>query len=227
MEKEAADVYSQENVVEKWEFFHTTKYGLKTDTLEKAVLNKLMKKLGSVTDLLEVGCGTGHFTRWFESLGLNCCGFDLSHLMLKKAKSLSPHIQSIQGDASLLPFKDKSFDVVAYTKCLEFIPDIAKALREGVRVARKGMLLGLMNGWSFREIRRNIILDMGWTPFFKHVKSYSILEIWHVMRKTFYNKHTKIYWSTTVFPKTFLFVPESSLLPLGSFLGVAVRLKES
>lgn len=227
MEKEVTIAYLQKDIVDKWEFFHKTKYGLKTDALEKALLSKLIKKLGNVHDLLEIGCGTGHFTRWFESIGLRCCAFDLSRLMIDKAKSLSPHIPLIQGEASLLPFRNKSFDVVTYTKCLEFMPDITVVLNEGMRVARKGMLLALMNGWSFREIKRNIKLDRGWSPFFKHVKSYSMLEIWHILRRELHSKYSNIYWGTTVFPKIVLFVPESSLLPFGAFLGIAIRLKDS
>jgi len=68
---------------------------------------------------LEVGCGTGHFSRWLAKRGLRVVGLDLSRPMLREAQ----HLQSppcLQGEARTLPFPDRTFDLVALITTLEF-----------------------------------------------------------------------------------------------------------
>lgn len=42
--------------------------------LEKALLRRLMTGFPQASTLLEVGCGTGHFARWFSEHGLQVMG---------------------------------------------------------------------------------------------------------------------------------------------------------
>jgi hypothetical protein len=50
---------------EKW----YQKEGLRADKEEKEILQWLINRFPDVTSIIEVGCGTGHFSRWFKSLG--------------------------------------------------------------------------------------------------------------------------------------------------------------
>ena len=50
---------------EKW----YQKEGLRADNEEKEILHWLINEFSDVTSIIEVGCGTGHFSRWFKSLG--------------------------------------------------------------------------------------------------------------------------------------------------------------
>ena len=44
--------------------------GRRADRLEKALFKQLMTGFPHAHTLLEIGCGTGHFARWFGELGL-------------------------------------------------------------------------------------------------------------------------------------------------------------
>ena len=223
MQKEAW--YFQEETVKNYEGFYETKYK-RAEKLEKKLLTRLLDGLGHAKKLLEIGCGTGHFTRWLDSMGLECYGIDLSHLMLKEAKHLWPNGLLLQGESGYLPFKDKSFDVVAFIACLEYMPKIAKVVNEAARIARKGVIIGLMNKWSLPTVRRIIQIKMGKNPYYINVKFYSIFDIKHILKEALHDRYTISFWSTAVFPKIFG-DRESALLPFGAFLGIAVKLGEN
>jgi SAM-dependent methyltransferase len=118
--------------------------GKRADRLEKEVLRQLLDRLPGCRSLLEVGCGTGHFSRWFQGLGLRVVGLDLSWAMLLEGHRAGA-VPVARGDASSLPHPDASFDAVAYVTTLEFLADRRRALSEALRVARRGLLLGAVN----------------------------------------------------------------------------------
>ena len=214
--------YFDEDIVKNYESYYQEKYK-RADKLEKTLLKTLLETLGHAESLLEVGCGTAHFTRWFESLGLECYGFDLSDLMLKEAKKLWPGGRLFRGESSLLPFKSSSFDTIVFIACMEYMPYLDRVISEAVRVARKGIIIGLMNKWSLPTMRRIIQVKMGKNPYYKNAKFYSILDMKRILKDTLGDKHAISFWSTTVFPKIFGDT-QSALIPLGAFLGIAVKL---
>jgi ubiquinone/menaquinone biosynthesis C-methylase UbiE len=216
--------YLQERIVKGYEAYYQTKYK-RADALEKELLRKLLNQFGVVRMVLEVGCGTGHFTKWMEHLGLQCYGLDLSHLMLMEAKKLWANGEVVQGEASYLPFRAESFDVVAFITCLEYMPNVIIVLREAARIARKGIVIGLMNKWSPNTVRRIAQVKMGKNPFFRNARFYSILDIKRALSETFRDAYTVTYWNTTVFPRV-LGAKESALFPFGSFLGLAVKSRD-
>jgi len=215
--------YFKEEIVKTYESWYEGKYK-RADKLEKALLKKLLNTLQHAESLIEVGCGTAHFTRWFESLGLECYGLDLSHLMLKEAKKLWPSKSLLRGVSTHLPFKDDSFDVVAFIACLEYMPNTVEVLGEASRVARKGIILGLMNKWSLPTIRRIIQVKMKKNPYYKNATFYSILRIKRILKEALKDTYDIPCWSTTLFLKIFGSV-ESSIIPFGAFLGLAVKLR--
>ncbi len=74
-------------------------------------------------------------------------GLDASRRMLEKAREkvvagrFESFITLLREDASELPFKDDSFDVVTCLEALEFMPRPQEALAEMIRVLRPGGLL--------------------------------------------------------------------------------------
>jgi ubiquinone/menaquinone biosynthesis C-methylase UbiE len=65
--------------------------------------------------ILDVGCGTGPTLRDFIQYGANpkyLNGIDLLSERLETAVKLSPNINLVNGDASILPYKDKSIDII-------------------------------------------------------------------------------------------------------------------
>jgi len=215
--------YFREEIVKTYESWYEGKYR-RADKLEKSLLKELLDTLPHAESLLEVGCGTAHFTRWFESLGLECYGLDVSYLMLKEAEKLWSNKSLLWGESTHLPFKDDSFDIVAFIACMEYMPNPAKVLREASRVARMGIILGLMNKWSLPTLRRIIQVKMKRNPYYKDAKFYSVLAIKQILKDALTDAYDIPYWSTTVFPRILGNV-ESSLIPFGAFLGMAVKLR--
>jgi ubiquinone/menaquinone biosynthesis C-methylase UbiE len=217
--------YLQERIVKEYEAYYQTRYR-RADVLEKKLLRKLLSQFGDAQKVLEIGCGTAHFTKWMESLGLECYGLDMSHLMLVEARKLWSDGQLIRGESHHLPFKSGSFDVIAFLACLEYMPNVGTVFQEAARIARKGMIIGLMNKWSPNTMRRIAQAKMGKNSFYKNAKFYSILDVKRILRGTFHDKYRVDYWSTTVFPKA-LGSKESAFFPFGSYLGLAVRLRDA
>ena len=136
---------------EAW--YETT--GRRADRLEKALLQKLLDGFPTVHTLLEVGCGTGHFTRWFQERDLQAVGLDMSTPMLVEAVRLG-RLQCVYGDALSLPFSNNTLDIVTLITTLEFIPEPVLAIAEAFRVARFGLILGVLNrqsilGWQLKQ----------------------------------------------------------------------------
>jgi SAM-dependent methyltransferase len=96
--------------------------------------------------LLDVGCGTGWFTRRFAADGLITTGLDSNAEGLSYARANSgPDIRWVDGDARRLPFADNSIDCVVSIAALCFIPDEHQAVAEIVRVARRRFAIGWLN----------------------------------------------------------------------------------
>jgi ubiquinone/menaquinone biosynthesis C-methylase UbiE len=215
--------YFRENIVKTYESWYEGKYK-RADVLEKTLLKKLLYALPETRSLLEVGCGTGHFTRWFKSLGLECFGLDLSHLMLREAKKLWADGSFFGGESVHLPFRDGSFDVVVFIACMEYMPEPVKVLTEASRVARHGIIIGLMNKWSLPTVRRILQVKMGRNPFYETARFYSVLDMKRILKDAFGSRSQIAHWATTVFPRIFGST-ESSLIPFGAFLGLAMKLR--
>jgi ubiquinone/menaquinone biosynthesis C-methylase UbiE len=97
--------------------------------------------------VLDVGCGTGHFTRLFaERAGVRIVGLDPELDWLRYARSHARAGEDyVAGRAERLPFRDRTFDCAIAVASLCFIRDQDAALREIVRVSRRRIALGLLN----------------------------------------------------------------------------------
>jgi ubiquinone/menaquinone biosynthesis C-methylase UbiE len=96
--------------------------------------------------LLDVGCGTGWFTRRAASDSLVSTGLDPNAAWLDYARAhSSPALNWVEGDARALPFADASFDHVLSIAALCFVDDERQAVAEAVRVARRGFAIGWLN----------------------------------------------------------------------------------
>ncbi len=217
--------YQQRQTAKEYERYYETKYK-RADLLEKRLLIKLLGQFKNATNLVEIGCGTGHFTRWMDAKGLECYGVDVSIPMLKEAKKLSINGRLLQCEGSRLPFKDKSIDIIAYITSFEFMPNAAMAFEEAARVAKKGVIMGLMNKNSTTTVGKRFQSITGKNSFYEQAHFYSIFDIKKILDKSFSGKYAITFWSTTVFPRVFGDL-ESSLFPFGAFLGIAIELRDN
>jgi SAM-dependent methyltransferase len=96
--------------------------------------------------LLDIGCGTGWFTRRAAADGLLATGLDPNADWLDYARTHgSPAVSWVEGDARALPFADASFDHVLSIAALCFVDDERQAVAESVRVARRRFAIGWLN----------------------------------------------------------------------------------
>ncbi|MDP3586268.1 MAG: class I SAM-dependent methyltransferase [Thiobacillus sp.] len=96
--------------------------------------------------LLDVGCGTGWFTRRAAADKLVVTGLDPNAAWLDFARAhSSPALRWVEGDGRALPFADASFDHVLSIAALCFIDDERQAVAEALRVARRRFALGWLN----------------------------------------------------------------------------------
>ena len=99
--------------------------------------------------LLDVGCGTGWFTRRAAADDLVATGLDPNPDWLDYARAhSSPALSWVEGDARALPFADASFDHVLSIAALCFVDDERQAVAESVRVARRRFAIGWLNRTS-------------------------------------------------------------------------------
>ena len=96
--------------------------------------------------LLDIGCGTGWFTRRAAADDLVATGLDPNSAWLNYARAhSSPALNWVEGDARDLPFADASFDHVLSIAALCFVDDEQQAVAEAVRVARRRFAIGWLN----------------------------------------------------------------------------------
>lgn len=100
--------------------------------------------------LLDIGCGTGHFTRALaRHIDGRLAGTDIDPVAVNYARRRSPdRIGYTVADALALPYPDASFDLVMSITALCFVSDELQAMRELVRVTRRRFALGLLNRHS-------------------------------------------------------------------------------
>lgn len=215
MKKVAVNPFTNPDIVTSYESWYETS-GRRADRLEKALLNRLLAGFPGAVTLLEVGCGTGHFSRWFSRQGLETTGLDLSARMLAEAVRLSDRFSYGQGSALALPFPTGAFDVVAMITTLEFISKPEQALAEAFRVARQGLLLGVLNGQS--RLARQLQAKGG--PIWSRAHFFHPAELAHLVKQAAAGRQVRFVWRTTLWPGR---VTDSSL-PGGGFIGMKVRL---
>lgn len=145
----------------QYDAWYDTPHGRWVGETEFRLLRRLLAWQPGET-LLDVGCGTGWFTRRFASLdgdnlAWNVTGLDVDPARLAFARVHGRGERYLEGDATALPFADACFDVVVSVTALCFVPDWQRALAEMARVARRAVVLGLLNRRSllWRQKGRN------------------------------------------------------------------------
>lgn len=133
--------------VANYEAWYHTPRGAWIGDREFSLMMSLLQPVHGAT-LLDVGCGTGYFSRRFATAGLRVAGIDPDPAAIAFARSRSADCEYIQGSATNLPFDDSTFDYCAAITSLCFISNVAQAVQEMWRVSRRGMVLGLLNRLS-------------------------------------------------------------------------------
>ncbi len=204
------------SLIQEYEDWYTNQ-GRRADRLEKTLLEWLIGHFQEPSSILDVGCGTGHFTRYFETLGLRAVGLDISPAMLAEARRHGLRV-AVQADAVHLPFADGAFDLVAMITTIEFLRDPLAALQETSRVARRGLILGVINrkSWIGREYQQQ-----GGPPW-QSAHFFTPDELIQMLG-AIKDSASDPFWRTTLWR----FFPWALPLPWGGFIGIGLRLKSN
>jgi SAM-dependent methyltransferase len=131
----------------EYERWYNTPTGRAHDQAQKRDVRSLLPIASANQTLLDVGCGTGHWSTFFAEMGYRVTGVDISDRMIEAARPAAPQCTFLLANAGQLPFDNGAFDVVAAMATLEFLSDPAAAVREMVRCAKEGgrLLVGTLN----------------------------------------------------------------------------------
>jgi SAM-dependent methyltransferase len=209
--------FTAPDIAASYEAWFDTPQGRRVDRLEKSLLARLLASFPAAHTLLEVGSGSGHFSRWFSSSGLAVVGLEPAAAMLVEAQDAAGEIAYLRGDGLALPFARRAFDLVVFVTSLEFIPDPQQALVEATRVARQGLILGVLNRWSLWAIRRRRSGD----PLWSAARFFAPGELAALARRAAGERLVETVWRTTLWPLGEL------PLPFGAFIGMSVRLRQN
>ena len=103
----------------------------------------LMDFVGESTEVVEVGCGTGH---WLQELARSAggsgertiAGVEPSAEMIARARTAAPDALLVRARAEALPWRDASFDRVYCVNALHHFSDRARFFAEARRILKPG-----------------------------------------------------------------------------------------
>lgn len=107
-------------------------------------LSKALKKAGIFSGVaLDLGCGTGEFSKWLSDHGFIVEGIDFSQEALKIAKDICPSCIFINWDLEDLenyPFKYEKYDITLDSKVIAFIKNKDRYL-DTIKSRLKGIFI--------------------------------------------------------------------------------------
>jgi len=144
-------------IADEYDRWYETPFGRAYDTVEKKAVERMLPDDSGGRRLLEVGCGTGHWSAFFSERGFLVNGVDISSEMISRAaRKQIPNASFKVADAHALPCEDGRFDMAAAITTLEFVRDAEGVVAEMARCTRSGgvLLAGVLNALSGLNIRR-------------------------------------------------------------------------
>lgn len=206
----------------EYEQWYTTQRGQRADSAERALLLRLLRGIPRAETVLEVGSGTGHFCGWLAESGFEVVGLDRAPAMLKEARRSFPAIPFVLGDAHHLPFRSGTVDTVVFITTLEFLESVATALREAIRVARRGIVAIVLNRHSMGGLSRRLG-PQSRGSLLGQARDYSLRELRRELKEAAGDRLGALNWSSTLFPDGLW--NQMLKVPLGEVIGMVAELK--
>jgi len=195
----------------------------RAEVWQKKVIGDLIKKDTRVKTLLEFGCGTTRFTRWWHTIGIDATGGDISPFMLGQGVHLFDG-NLVLADSHHMPFKDHTFDALAFITTFEYYKDPIKVIREAARVGRHSIVFGMMNRNSPKVVRRRVQQLFGKNPFYVTATFYTPAALTALIHEALKGRKYSTEWTCTGLPKWF--PVQKWGLPYGDFFGLHVQFND-
>jgi ubiquinone/menaquinone biosynthesis C-methylase UbiE len=139
---------------EEYDAWYRTPRGAWIGETEVRLLTRLLAPAPGET-MLDVGCGTGYFTRAFARAGHALTGVDADEEPLRFARRHAAAGETyLIADARALPFRDRTFDLCISVTALCFVHEESRALAEMLRVTRRRLAIGLLNRHSLLYLEK-------------------------------------------------------------------------
>jgi len=129
-------------------------YDFKDYKKESEIIISLIKKYKKTKtiELLEAGCGTGKYLKYFTQK-YNCEGFDISSDMIEIAKSKFPEVKLMVNDMTNFNF-EKQYDIVvclfSSIGYLQTLSNVEKAIKKFSKHTKKGGVV-IIESWHTPE----------------------------------------------------------------------------
>jgi ubiquinone/menaquinone biosynthesis C-methylase UbiE len=156
--------------------------------LDRHLLRRFAEEVRYRGDVVDLGCGPGHVTRFLNDLGASAIGVDLSPGMLTVAARRSPALRFQLGNMLKLDFANQSVaGAVSFYSIVHFAPEelpavfaemrrvvtgggmVFLAFHIGVDIVHVGELFGARVSLDFRfhhvDVVSSALKSAGFTPF--------------------------------------------------------------
>lgn len=186
MDKNPAEVAAMFDGVAK-------RYDLVNDLLSLGRTKAWRRATTSIIDprpgmkILDLAAGTGSSSEPLAKAGADVIPADFSEGMLAAGRKARPHLPFTKADALNLPFEDGRFDLLTISFGLRNTNDTDKALKEALRVVKKG--------------GRLVVAEFSsptWRPFRTIYINYLMRALPAIARKTSSNPDAYIYLAESI-----------------------------
>lgn len=160
------------------EFFDSFVHKGEYDVFDEKGYNRIVHEIkrllpkanGKRTRLLDIGCGTGAFTKRLTDEINDVYGLDISSKSVALAQKGELNCAFVTGDAENLQFIKGSFDAIIFSGVLHHLPSMEEALIECYHtLVPGGCFIGFdPNGlnpamWLYRSSKSPLATRKGWT----------------------------------------------------------------
>lgn len=188
-----ANITVYDNVTQNyWE--HTRTEPVFRNRIRNAVTKLIDKNDGNETFLtskknivhLDFGCGPGQVLKWTTEFGFQQVGLDVSinNLRLTKAHT---NALVVCGDASCMPFNNKSFDLITEASVLHHIENWRQTLKEVGRIYNGGLGIVLDSEPSKEQLNHSFLarsLLAARHPVYRGLSSLLKRKVFHTTAET-------------------------------------------
>lgn len=110
-------------------------------TINKKRMMKILNKHAYKNKVLDAGCGSGFFSKYFAGRDCEIISLDYSKEALKLTQELNPKIMPIRGNLLCTPFENGSFDLIFSDGLLEHYKNPTDILLEFKRILKKNGII--------------------------------------------------------------------------------------